>query len=144
MTNACTNACVFCVRDQKEDVQGANLWLDYDNTKAQDVIEQIELNKDKVLKSTEIVFCGYGEPLIKLNEVIEISKYLKENYPNLKIRVNTNGHANAIFKRNVADELAPYIDDISNQVGRTRNELLTMCLEFALDNIEITENGRAL
>ena len=26
MTNACTNACVFCVRNQKEDVQGAKLW----------------------------------------------------------------------------------------------------------------------
>ncbi len=122
MTNACTNACVFCVRDQKEDVQGAKLWLDFDNTKAQDVINQIELNKDKILNSQEIVFCGYGEPLIRLNEVIEISKYLKENYPNLKIRVNTNGHANAIFKRNVADELALYIDDISISLNAENEE----------------------
>ena len=122
MTNACTNACVFCVRDQKEDVQGAKLWLDFDNTKAQDVIKQIELNKDKILNSQEIVFCGYGEPLIRLNEVIEISKYLKENYPNLKIRVNTNGHANAIFKRNVADELALYIDDISISLNAENEE----------------------
>lgn len=122
MTNACTNACVFCVRDQKEDVQGAKLWLDCDNTKAQDVIKQIELNKDKILNSQEIVFCGYGEPLIRLNEVIEISKYLKENYPNLKIRVNTNGHANAIFKRNVADELALYIDDISISLNAENEE----------------------
>lgn len=122
MTNACTNACVFCVRDQKEDVQGAKLWLDCDSTKAQDVIKQIELNKDKILNSQEIVFCGYGEPLIRLNEVIEISKYLKENYPNLKIRVNTNGHANAIFKRNVADELALYIDDISISLNAENEE----------------------
>ena len=122
MTNACTNACVFCVRDQKEDVQGAKLWLDFDNAKAQDVINQIELNKDKILNSQEIVFCGYGEPLIRLNEVIEISKYLKENYPNLKIRVNTNGHANAIFKRNVADELALYIDDISISLNAENEE----------------------
>lgn len=122
MTNACTNACVFCVRDQKEDVQGAKLWLDCDSTKAQDVINQIELNKDKILNSQEIVFCGYGEPLIRLNEVIEISKYLKENYPNLKIRVNTNGHANAIFKRNVADELALYIDDISISLNAENEE----------------------
>ena len=122
MTNACTNACVFCVRDQKEDVQGAKLWLDCDSTKAQEVINQIELNKDKILNSQEIVFCGYGEPLIRLNEVIEISKYLKENYPNLKIRVNTNGHANAIFKRNVADELALYIDDISISLNAENEE----------------------
>ena len=134
MTNACTNACVFCVRDQKEDVQGANLWLDYDNTKAQDVIEQIELNKDKVLKSTEIVFCGYGEPLIKLNEVIEISKYLKENYPNLKIRVNTNGHANAIFKRNVAEELALYIDEISISLNGENEEVYNKISNPKIEN----------
>ncbi len=134
MTNACTNACVFCVRDQKEDVQGANLWLDYDNTKAQDVIKQIELNKDKVLKSTEIVFCGYGEPLIKLNEVIEISKHIKENYPNLKIRVNTNGHANAIFKRNVAEELALYIDEISISLNGENEEIYNKISNPKIEN----------
>ena len=113
MTNACTNACVFCVRNKKEDVQGAKLWLEKDLSSADDVIEQIEKNKEKILKSEEIVFCGYGEPLIKINEVIEICKYIKANYPNLKIRINTNGHANAIHKKNTAIELAPYIDSIS-------------------------------
>ena len=81
ITNACTNACVFCVRNQKEDVQGAKLWLDKDNITADDVIKQLEINKEKLKNSNEIVFCGYGEPLIKLNEVIEISKYIKENFP---------------------------------------------------------------
>lgn len=134
MTNACTNACVFCVRNQKEDVQGANLWLDCDNTKAQDVIKQIELNKDKIQKSSEIVFCGYGEPLIKLNEVIEISKYLKENYPNLKIRVNTNGHANAIFKRNVAEELALYINEISISLNGENEEIYNKISNPKIEN----------
>ena len=60
MTNACTNACVFCLRNQKDDVQGANLWLDKDNVAACDVIAQIELKKDIISKSEEIVFCGYG------------------------------------------------------------------------------------
>ena len=122
MTNACTNACVFCVRDQKEDVQGAKLWLDEDNTTSEDVIAQIELNKDKIASSDEIVFCGYGEPLIKIKEVVEIAKYLKENFPNLKIRINTNGHANAIHKRNVVPELAPYIDFISISLNAQNEE----------------------
>ena len=122
MTNACTNACVFCLRNQKDDVQGANLWLDKDNTTALDVINQIEAKKDIISKCDEIVFCGYGEPLIKINEVIEISKYLKENYPNIKIRINTNGHANAIHKRNVAIELAPYIDSISISLNAQNEE----------------------
>ena len=123
MTNACTNACVFCVRDQKEDVQGAKLWLDYDNTTAQDVIEQLEFNKNKIKNSKEIVFCGYGEPLIKINEVVEISKYLKKTYPDIKIRINTNGHANAIHKTNVAPLLSPYIDMISVSLNAENEEI---------------------
>ncbi len=134
MTNACTNACVFCVRDQKEDVQGAKLWLDKDNITAQDVIKQIELKKDKILKCSEIVFCGYGEPLIRINEVVEISKYLKENFPNLKIRINTNGHANAIHKRNVLDELALYIDSISVSLNAQNEEVYNKISNPKIEN----------
>lgn len=122
MTNACTNACVFCLRNQKDDVQGANLWLDKENITAQDAISQIDAKKDILRNMDEIVFCGYGEPLIKINEVVEISKYLKENFKNLKIRINTNGHANAIHKRNVVLELAPYIDFISISLNAENEE----------------------
>lgn len=112
VTNACTNACVFCLRNQKEDVQGANLWLQKD-AELNDFLSQIKANAEKLKKADEIVFCGYGEPLIRLDIVVEIAKYLKENYPNIKIRINTNGHANAIHKKNVAPLLAPYVDTIS-------------------------------
>ena len=122
MTNACTNACVFCIRNQKPDVQGAELWLERDNMSASDVIAQIEENIDKVLSAGSIVFCGYGEPLIRIDEVVAISKYLKEKYPNLKIRINTNGHANAIHKRNVIEDLAPYIDTISVSLNAENEE----------------------
>lgn len=134
MTNACTNACVFCLRDQKEDVQGAKLWLDKDNTKASDVIAQIELHKEKISNSKEIVFCGYGEPLIKINEVIEIAKYLKENFSDLKIRINTNGHANAIHKRNVAVELAPLIDSISISLNGENEEVYNKISNPKIEN----------
>ena len=134
MTNACSNACVFCVRDQKEDVQGAKLWLDQDSTSAKDVIEQIEAKKDIISKQDEIVFCGYGEPLIKINEVVEISKYLKENFPNLKIRINTNGHANAIHKRNVAPELAPYVDLISVSLNGENEEVYNKVSNPKIEN----------
>lgn len=134
MTNACTNACVFCLRNQKDDVQGAKLWLDKDNITAKAVIEQIEENKEKVSKNDEIVFCGYGEPLIKINEVLEVSKYLKENFPNIKIRINTNGHANAIHKRNVASELAPYIDSISVSLNAENEENYNKLSNPKIDN----------
>ncbi len=134
MTNACTNACVFCIRNQKDDVQGANLWLDSDNTTSKDVIEQIEGNIKKVLAAGEIVFCGYGEPLIKINEVVEICRYLKEKYPSLKIRINTNGHANAIHKRNVAPEIAPYIDVISISLNAENEEKYNLISNPKIEN----------
>lgn len=134
MTNACSNACVFCVRDQKEDVQGANLWMKKDNNKLDDYINQIEANKEKIASSSEIVFCGYGEPLIKIDEVIGILKYLKENFPNLKTRINTNGHANAIHKRNVAIELAPYVDNISISLNAQDTETYNKVSNPKIDN----------
>lgn len=122
ITNACTNACKFCVRDIKEDVEGAFLWLENENVKAEDVIEQIEKNKDKILSAKELVFCGYGEPLIKFNEVIEVCKYVRETMPDVKIRINTNGHGNFIAKRNLAKELRPLIDSISISLNAQNEE----------------------
>ena len=134
MTNACTNSCVFCIRNQKEDVQGANLWFDREAVTSAAVISQIKKNIDKVLKADEIVFCGYGEPLIKIDEVVEICKFLKSNYPNLKIRINTNGHANAIHKRNVASELAPYVDTISISLNAENEEKYNLVSNPKIDN----------
>ncbi len=39
----------------------------------------------------EVVFCGFGEPLMRLDCVLEISRWLRKR-SNLPIRVNTNGH----------------------------------------------------
>lgn len=36
-------------------------------------------------------------------------------------------------------ELIDRIDEISKQTGRTRNEIIQRCIEFAVDNIIITE-----
>jgi len=134
ITNACSNSCVFCIRNQKDDVQGACLWLKHENTTAMEVITQIELNKDKIKNSQEIVFCGYGEPLMKINEVIEIAKFIKEKYPHLKIRVNTNGHANAIHKKNVAPEIAPYIDAISISLNAQNEKLYNKISNPKIEN----------
>ncbi len=134
MTNICTNKCVFCVRDQKQDVQGANLWLDKDNKTTKDYLNQIINHSKEIENSKEIVFCGYGEPLIKINEVVEIAKYLKENYPHLKIRINTNGHANAIHKKNIAPLLAPYIDSISVSLNAQNEEVYNKISNPKIDN----------
>lgn len=122
LTNRCTNDCIFCLRKDKNDVKGQELWLDNENSTAKDVIEQLE----KIYAQTpskEIIFCGYGEPMMKLDVLKEVAKYIKNNYPESKIRVNTNGHANFVYKRNVVPELKGLIDEFSVSLnGATKEE----------------------
>ena len=61
LTNKCTNDCAFCVRNEKASYYGYKLWLDKEPT-AEEVIAQIP----DVKKYREIVFCGFGEPTIRL------------------------------------------------------------------------------
>ena len=96
LTNSCTNDCIFCIRSIKDDVVGANLFLNTENVNADDVIKQLEALQDKL--SDEIIFCGYGEPMLKLDVLKQVAKYIKEKYPDKKLRVNTNGHANYVYK----------------------------------------------
>ena len=109
LTTSCTNSCIFCLRNQKDDVCGAEMWHD-DNYTLEDIIEQF--NKFLPYVKTT-VFCGYGEPFLRREMMKEFCKYLRKNYPKIKIRVNTNGHANAIYKTNVAEEFKGLIDAVS-------------------------------
>lgn len=109
LTNACTNSCIFCLRNQKDDVCGSKMWHD-DDYSLEDIIEQFESYKPT---PKQVVFCGYGEPFLRKEMMKAFAQYLKQNYPDIKIRVNTNGHANAIYKTNVIDEFKGLLDEIS-------------------------------
>ena len=112
LTNRCTNDCIFCLRNDKADVKGQELWLDDENSTANDVIEQFEKIYSS-LPSGEVIFCGYGEPMLKFEVLKEVSQYIKKHYPDTKIRVNTNGHANFVYKKNLVPELKGLVDEFS-------------------------------
>ena len=118
LTNACSNSCVFCLREQKDDVCGAEMWHD-DNYTLEDVIEQFKSYKPT---PKNVVFCGYGEPFLKKDMMKKFAQYLKENNPEIKIRVNTNGHANAIYKTNVAEEFKGLLDEASVSLNSDNSE----------------------
>ena len=118
LTNRCTNDCIFCLRKDKDDVCGQKLWLDSENFTTNDVIAQLK----NFEISKEVVFCGYGEPLLKLDILKETAKYIKENYPDTKIRINTNGHANFVYKKNIIPELKGIIDEISVSLNGATSE----------------------
>ena len=109
LTNACTNSCIFCLRSQKDDVCGSEMWHD-DNYTLEDIIEQFA-NYKPIPK--QVVFCGYGEPFLRKTMMKAFAQYLREKYPKIKIRVNTNGHANVIHRTNVAEEFKGLIDEAS-------------------------------
>jgi len=65
----------------------------------------------------------YGEPLLKLDIVKNTAKFIKENYPEVPVRINTNGHANLIYKKNIVPELAGIIDKISISLNADNPDL---------------------
>lgn len=146
LTNNCTNRCIFCLRQDKNDVCGQEMWLDSEVFGANEVIKQLEntikkqLDAGKPHSLNEIIFCGYGEPLLKLDLLKEVAEYIRANYPKTKIRVNSNGHANLIYKRNVAEELKPLIDDISISLNASTeeeyNELSQPNIQGAFDAVK--------
>lgn len=136
LTNRCTNDCIFCLRRDKDDVCGQELWLDSEDFSANDVIEQLQ----KFDWSKEMVFCGYGEPLLKLDILKEVAKYIKTTAPETRLRINTNGHANYVYKRNVAPELVGLIDEISVSLNaptsKEYDELSQPKFENAYDEVK--------
>ena len=109
LTNACTNSCVFCLREQKDDVCGHNMWHD-DKYTLDDIIEQFNSFNPT---PKNVVFCGYGEPFLKKDMMKSFSQYLRKNYPDIKKKVNTIETDNTIYKTIVAEEYKELLDEAS-------------------------------
>lgn len=110
LTNKCPCACVFCIRKETDHVGNSDsLWLDHEPT-----VEEVkkEFKNFDLNKYEEIVFCGYGEPLVRINEVVEVAKYIR-SISNIKIRVNTNGLSDLIHNKKTAQMLKDNIDAVS-------------------------------
>ncbi len=105
ITNRCTNNCYFCLRNFWNGVGGFNLKLEKDPT-INEILSALQ-NVINLRYWKEIVFCGFGEPLMRLDCILEVSKYVRKNYGRIvTIRVDTNGHGYLLNKgRRVAEEL---------------------------------------
>ena len=104
LTNRCPCACTFCLRQTKEMEEGHSLWLKKEPT-VEEVIQ--EFQKYDLDDFKEVVFCGFGEPLERVEDVVQIAGILKH------FRINTNGLANLIHQRDVTPELKGRIDTVS-------------------------------
>lgn len=116
ITNECTNDCNFCVRRGSDFVKGHKLKLDKEPT-----VEEIMKAISKQGTFKKIVFCGYGEPTLRLDIIKKIAKALKEK--GVCIRLVTNGEANLIHKRPIARELVDFVDKVSISLNVHNSEL---------------------
>ncbi len=126
LTNRCTNACVFCVRYKAREFQGKyRLWLESEPT-----FEEIMKAINDPCQYTEIVFCGYGEPLIRLETVKQVAAAIKKAGPT-RVRVDTNGHANLFYDRNILPELKGLVDFVSVSLNAQNSEVYdSICNSF--------------
>jgi TatD DNase family protein len=115
ITNRCTNRCSFCVRDTSDFVMGHNLRLDREPTSAEvkALLQDIDPYK-------EIVFCGYGEPTLRLGLVKEVASFVKSKGG--KVRLTTNGQGNLINGRDILPELKGIVDKVSISLNSPDSE----------------------
>lgn len=125
LTNRCPCACTFCIRQNGDGAYGSDsLWLEREPT-VDEVIA--EFGKYDISKYTEVVFCGYGEPMERAEDVAFIGRYVKENL-GLPVRLNTNGLGDKIHGRPVAELLKGAVDIVSislNQCDREKYNAVT-------------------
>lgn len=119
LTNRCNCACTFCLRNMKDMAEESSLWLKQEPT-VEEVKAELSLVPWEYIK--EIVFCGFGEPTMRINELVELLHYVKENYPEIPTRLNTNGLANLEYGRNVAEEFKNVLDTISISLNASNAE----------------------
>lgn len=95
ITNRCSSSCTFCLREWAEGVYGARLTLAAEPS-AGEVIEALTAELDG-RPAPEVVFCGFGEPTMRLDVVLAVTEWLREG--GVRSRLNTNGHGGLISPR---------------------------------------------
>ena len=131
LTNRCTCSCRFCDRLGGCRVAGYDLTLRREPSAA----ELLAAIGDPT-RYRQIVFCGYGEPTLRLDVIKEVAAELKA--AGAATRLNTNGHAELIHGRDVLPELTGLIDEISVSLNAANEEdYLAWCLpDFGAESFE--------
>ncbi len=120
MTNQCCNACDFCLRQNSSgSLYAKNLWYKNGEPSKEEIWEDLchrDLNR-----YNEIVFCGYGEPACRWDDMMWLCDQIKSHGSHF-IRINTNGQADLITGRNAALELDGRVDAVSVSLNASTPE----------------------
>lgn len=110
LTNRCPNACDFCLRTHGDGVGDASsLWLSREPGREETLADILARD---LTQYPELVFCGYGEPTCRLEDMLWLCQKIRE-VSSISIRVNTNGLSDLINGRSTAREFDGLVDTIS-------------------------------
>ncbi len=110
MTNRCPCACTFCLRQNRDEMEhSGSLWLEREPSAEEVKAAFADWDMDRF---REVVFCGFGEPTERIDDVLEVAAFVKAQY-NKTIRINTNGLGSLIHGRDIAPSFAGKIDIVS-------------------------------
>ncbi|MCU7878666.1 MAG: TatD family nuclease-associated radical SAM protein [Candidatus Thiodiazotropha sp. (ex. Lucinoma kazani)] len=117
ITDRCTLECAFCPKTLGDmTVKGYDLTIIHRPT-AEEVIASI----DDPAQYEEVVFCGYGEPTLRLNVLLEVARHIK--LQGGRVRVNTDGLCNLVHKHNTLPELGECVDSLSISLNAQNQEI---------------------
>ena len=119
LTNQCTCACTFCLRSLKEMAEEHSLWLEKEPSADEVIAELSALPWEKV---EEIVFCGFGEPTMRLDVLLEILRWIRAEHRGIKTRLNTNGLSDLFHGRDTAPDFDGLLDTVSISLNASNAE----------------------
>lgn len=119
LTNRCNCSCVFCLRTMKKMQEESTLWL-----KEEPSVEQVRGALEEVPWGymKEVVFCGFGEPTLRQDALVELLRYVKERHSEMPTRLNTNGLGELEYGREIAADYEGILDTISISLNASNAE----------------------
>ncbi len=119
LTNQCTCACTFCLRSLKDMPEDCSLWL---KEEPGEEAVKAELAALPWELAAEIVFCGFGEPTMRLDVLTGLLRWIRAEHPGVRTRLNTNGLSDLFYGRDTAPDFDGLLDTISISLNASNAE----------------------
>jgi TatD family-associated radical SAM protein len=117
LTNRCPTACVFCIKSKwKMAYRGSNLDLGGAEPDAETITSLIKAEWT-LAPFEELVFCGYGEPTMRLDALLAVAGAVKSGAlapvpAGLRVRLNTNGLGGLVNGMDIVPRLKGLVDAV--------------------------------
>ena len=126
ITDRCTLECTFCPKTLgRPQVHDYDLSLSHRPT-----VEEIVASIGDPAQYAEVVFCGFGEPTLRLKVLLEVARWIKARGG--RVRVNTDGLANLVHKDDVLPLLGECVDALSVSLNAQDAEVYERVCQPAL------------